>query len=382
MKPNKPSGQRVRFLSTNRPDERMGMAHYERLLIHHVLRQAQQEEQQWRFGITFDGRGFHELQQAMTLEPGLKDVDFLGLSTNRLRKLPWSVTGQLINRRFKKGDSALYHSLSLNYPLPSVGARGVFSIHDLPPARFPDEGTVPPWAKRAAQSAQAIIAPSQFGKNEVVELLEVPEERVHVIYCGWEEDRFNLNVEAANAQTLAQHGINTPFLIYVGGFTQRKNVRNMLTAWKMLASQYPDLSLVMVGYPTFLQALANEYDAPRVIVPGYMERDTLPSVLKAATALVFPSIYEGFGLPPQEAMAMGVPVVAVRTGGAIPEVVGDAAVLAEDGSAPSLAGAVQRLLDDSDLAARLRSAGPEQVKRFSWSKHAKQVLDLYEQVLN
>jgi alpha-1,3-rhamnosyl/mannosyltransferase len=318
----------------------------------------------------------------MAVQPGLQNVDFLGLSTNRLNKLPWRVTGQLINRRFKKQKAALYHSLSLGFPLPSTGAPGVFSIHDLPPARFPDEGMVPVWAKHAAQAARAVIAPSEFGKREVVELLQVPEERVHVIYCGWECERFNPDVVAADAQTLAKHGITSPFLIYVGGFTQRKNVRSLLSAWKILATQYPDLSLVMVGYATFLKALANETGAPRVVVPGYMERDTLPQVLKAATALVFPSIYEGFGLPPQEAMALGVPVVAVRTAGAIPEVVGDAAVLAEDGSPESLAGAVQQLLDDSELIARLKIAGPQRVQRFSWTRHARQVRDLYQQVLD
>jgi alpha-1,3-rhamnosyl/mannosyltransferase len=381
MKQNGHARKTVRFLSCNRPDERMGMAHYERLLIQHLVEQECAEEQGWDFGITFDGRHSGEPVQPMSVQPGLKSVDFLGLSTNRLNRLPWPVTGQLINRRFKKQKSVLYHSLSLGYPLPSGGA-GVFSIHDLPPARFPDEGTVPVWAKQAVQAARAIIAPSEFGKREVVELLNVPEERVHVIYCGWERERFNTDVVAADAATLVKYGIHSPYLIYVGGFTQRKNVRGLLAAWKILADQYPDLSLVMVGYDSFLRALANEMDAPRVVVPGYMERDILPQVLKAATALVFPSIYEGFGLPPQEAMAMGVPVVAVRTAGAIPEVVGDAAVLAEDGSPESLAGAVQQLLDDSDLMARLKIAGPQRVQRFCWAKHARQVRDVYQQVLH
>jgi glycosyltransferase involved in cell wall biosynthesis len=112
-----------------------------------------------------------------------------------------------------------------------------------------------------------------------------------------------------------------------------------------------------------------------------MDRTTLPSVLKAATALVFPSIYEGFGMPPQEAMALGVPVVAVRSGGAIPEVVGDAGILAENGSPDSIAASVQQLLDNEDLAQKLKTEGPKRVQRFSWQKHAEEVLDVYKSVL-
>ena len=103
--------------------------------------------------------------------------------------------------------------------------------------------------------------------------------------------------------------------------------------------------------------------------------------MKAAFALVCPSIYEGFGLPPLEALALGVPVVAVRAG-AIPEVVGDAALLAPDGSAESLAQTLQTLLDDSALANALRVRGPQQVRKFSWPRHAQSVLELYNRVLD
>jgi alpha-1,3-rhamnosyl/mannosyltransferase len=367
----------VRFLSNNRPGPRMGMGHYERLLIHHLIQQAQDSQDGWKFSVTFDGRNPEQPVEPSSIEPGLESVDFVGFSTARFSKMPWPLTRAAMTQRFRKSKPDLYHSLALGYPPPD-NAPVVFTIHDLPPARFPDEGTVPSWAKQAAQAAQAILTPSEFAKRELVELLQLKEDRVHVIYYGCEHDRFHPDVAPADAETLAQHGITTPFLIYVGGFTQRKNVRNLLAAWKILEPRHPDLSLVLVGPTDQLQAIAQEAALPRVIVSGYMDRNTLPGVLKASTALVFPSTYEGFGMPPQEAMALGVPVVAVRSGGAIPEVVGDAGILAENGLPDSIAASVQHLLDDNDLAQKLKVEGPKQVQRFSWPKHAQEVMAVYK----
>jgi hypothetical protein len=210
----------------------MGMGHYERLLIHHLIQQTQASQNGWKYSITFDGRNPEQVVEPNSVEPGLSSVDFLGFSTGRFSKMPWPLTRTVISQRFKKSKANLYHSLSLGYP-PPEGAPVVFTIHDLPPARFPDEGTVPSWAKQAAQASQAILTPSEFAKRELVELLQVPENRVHVIYYGCEHDRFHPDVAPADSATLAKHGITAPFLIYVGGFTQRKNVRNLLAAWKI-----------------------------------------------------------------------------------------------------------------------------------------------------
>ena len=204
--------------------------------------------------------------------------------------------------------------------------------------------------------------------------------RVHVVPNGYERDVFHPDVVPLDAQALAARGIPGPFLLYSGGGTRRKNVRALLDAWAMLAPRHPDLTLALAGPTALLKALAAESPAPRVVVVGYLERDVLPRMLKAATALVYPSIYEDFGLPPLEAMALGVPVVAVRAG-AVPEVTGDCAVLAEDGDAASLAAAIESLLSDPARAESLRRCGPERACRFSWEAHAAQVLDVYREVM-
>ena len=354
----------------------MGMGHYERLLIHHLMQATDRGD--WRFGITFSGRSGGQALNPSTLEPGLQSANYLGLAVERLAQMPWPlVRGYMRFAGMSSPD--LYHSLSLSFPPP--GDRlAVYTIHDLPPARFPDEGRIPVWAKQAVCEAKAIMTPSQFAKNELMELLGLPDERVHVIPYGCEHEVFHSGVIPADAETLAKHNLHGPFLFYAGGFTRRKNVAALLEAWKQIEANHPEMNLALAGPEAPLRAIAASVGASRVVVLGHMQHSVMRSILKAAVALVCPSIYEGFGLPPQEAMALGVPVVAVRAG-AIPEVVGSAAVLAPDGAPDSLAQAMQVVLKNGDLAQRLRTLGLEQVQKFSWQQHAASVLNLYQQVL-
>jgi len=370
------AARRVRFLSQNRPGPRMGMGQYERLLIPSRLEETAGGG--WRFDVRFAGRAPEGGVEAAALAAGLSGATFEGYSPGRLARLPWAAALAAITLSQNQAPPDLYHSLALDYPAPA-GRPAVYTIHDLPPARFADEGTLPRWAGRAARSARAILTPSEFARRELVELLSLPEAHVHVVPNGYERAAFHPDVVPAGADLLASRGIPGPFLLYSGGGTRRKNVSALLQAWAGLAPAYPDLTLALAGPAGPLGALAGVVAAPRVAVLGYLERDVLPRVLKAATALVYPSIYEGFGLPPLEAMALGVPVVAVRAG-AVPEVVGDCAVLAETGDSDALAAAVRSLLDDADLAASLSRRGPARAGLFSWTAHARQVLDIYGRV--
>ena len=353
----------------------MGMGHYERLLIQHLGQIAPADKDPWRFDMTFDGRKPDGPLKRNALDPALNDADFLGYSTARLARLPLSAAQTLLNLRLRD-KPALYHSLALSFPLPTR-APGVFTIHDLPPARFADEGKLAPWAKRAAQQARFVMTPSEFAKTELVELLDLPAERVIVVPYGCEHDRYHPDIAPTDNTQLKEWGIKGDFLLYAGGFTRRKNVAALLQAWKTVAPDYPDLTLVLAGPQAKLTELAEAADAPRVVPMGYVPHTRMPSLMKAARALVFPSIYEGFGLPPQEAMALGVPVLISAQGGATPEVVGDAGVTAHDGSAEALAEAMRELLGDEALQERLKVAGPKRAARFSWDLHARQVLDVY-----
>ena len=356
----------------------MGMGHYERLLIQ-TLGQETLGSDEWRFDITFEGRPTPQPIDAESLDAALDKADFLGYSTARLAKVPLAAATTLLNLRFGARPD-VYHSLALSFPLPT-NAPGVFTIHDLPPARFPDEGTLAPWHKRAAQAAQFVMTPSEFARGELIELLDLAPEKVVVIPYGCEHDRYHPTVPPADISQLKEWGIEGDFVLYAGGFTRRKNVAALLQAWKQLAPRFPELTLVLAGPQAKLAELARAANAPRVYAMGYVAHLDMPSLMKAARALVFPSIYEGFGLPPQEAMALGVPVVVSKAGGAVPEVVGDAGVLAEDGSAESLGDALGKLLGDAALQEQLKEAGPQRAQLFSWPEHARRVLEVYRRAI-
>ncbi len=378
----------VHFLSQHRPGPRMGMGHYERLLMFHVLAEAQSgahNGESWKFSYTYAGRldpNANQVKGDGAIDPRIEPVDALGWATERMQDWPFPVVKALMNSRFRrKGDFApgVFHSLALSFPCPT-NRPSIYTIHDLPPARFSDEGRLSKWRRDAMRAADLVLTPSEFAKRELMELLGLPLEKLRVIPYGLEHDRFNPNVLPASKPIREEFGVPGRYLIYAGGFSQRKNVPALLEAWKIAGPRLPDVNLLLVG-PDGLKRLAQDSGAERVIAPGYASRDVLPGLLKSATALVFPSIYEGFGMPPQEAMAMGVPVIGTKAGGAVPEVVGDAGVLAEDGSPEAIALAIETLLGDEALQARLREAGPKRAQTFSWPQHAREVLAIYESLL-
>ena len=352
----------------------MGMGHYERLLFQYLISESSRDE--WQFALTCDGRVTPEAIRADGAFPAeFNPVGGMGASTQRLMELPWLAARAAMNLRFAKDKPDIFHLLALSFPAPSTRPV-IYTIHDLPPARFSDEGKLPKWSAQAARAAQIIVTPSEFAKREVIELLHVAPDKVHVVYNGLEHTRFNLDVPIADSESVAALGIDGPFLLYAGGHSQRKNVPALLQAWKQVSPYHPEFRLVLAG-PAGLTELMHHYNAPRTIALGYVGRETLPSLMRAARALICPSIYEGFGLPPLEAMAMGVPVIGTRAGGAVPEVLSDAGLLAEDGSPDALALAIESLLTDPQLEAQMRARGPKRAKDFSWTTHARTILELY-----
>jgi len=377
----------VHFLSQHRPGPRMGMGHYERLLLHYLLagtgERAAKQGEEWRFSYTYSGRdGAPPVEGEGGIDPRISPQDGLGWATERMQDWPYPIVKAVINSRFRrKGDFApgVFHSLALTFPTPT-NRPSIYTIHDLPPARFSDEGRLVKWRKDAMREADLVMTPSQFSKRELMELLDLPEEKLRVIPYGLEHERFNTSIAPAPLDTREKFGVAGRYLIYAGGCSQRKNVPSLLAAWKIASEKLPDVQLLLCG-PDGLKTLANESGAERVLTPGYVNRDVLPGLIKSATALVVPSIYEGFGMPPQEAMAMGVPVIGTKAGGAVPEVIGNAGLLAEDGSPEAIAGAIEKLLGDDAMQARFREDGPRQAQTFSWPAHAREVLDIYDSFL-
>ena len=263
----------------------------------------------------------------------------------------------------------------------------VVTIHDLAFLRYPrlfpryKQWYLRLFTRLSARRAQAVITDSASTRNDVAQMLDVPAERVHVVYPAADADfqpRSRDEIEAFRAAK----GLPPRYVLYVGTLEPRKNVDVLIRAFGDTArkERLPH-SLVVVGGRGWMTqaietAIAEAGIGERLLMPGYVAREELPMWYSCADLLVYPSSYEGFGYPALEAMAAGVPVIAANTS-SLPEVVGDAGVLVAPRAQAQLAAAMARVLTDSALAADLRGRGLEQAARFSWSDSVDVCLDVY-----
>ena len=261
---------------------------------------------------------------------------------------------------------------------PLATRRQVCTIHDIIPVDHP-EWFNPKFAQwyswllpKLAARVDHIIAVSHFTKARVVERLGVRPEKVTVVHNGVDR-RFALPDAAATAKAKAE--LKIPFeryILIVGSVEPRKNVATVLRAWPEISRREPGLGLVIAGSKGsgLVFAGAELPDLSRnVHYTGYVPHDLLPALYAGAVALIYPSLCEGFGLPPLEAMACGTPVI-TSMNSSLPEVVGDAAVGIDPAEPDSIADAVVRLAQSDSLRSELRARGLRQAEGFSWENCA------------
>lgn len=288
-----------------------------------------------------------------------------------LAALPAPVRGAL--GRVVYGRADVYHRMDLRLPLAPQPE--VVTVHDLPGLRFPDEGPLPTAALDSARRAVGVICPSRFAADEVTELLGV--DRTWVVPNG--VSPHVLEAGPLSSGELAARGIEGPFVLHAAGSSERKNLRGLAAAWRRLKEEsgVPH-RLVQCGPPSEARSRAFE-GAPDVLHLGHVTPQEVASLMRSASAVVVPSVYEGFGLPALEGMASGVPVVAAARG-ALPEVCEDGALLVEPDAA-GLAAGLHAVLDDPALAAELVQAGRRRAEDFSWARAAQAHLSIYQEVL-
>jgi glycosyltransferase involved in cell wall biosynthesis len=236
---------------------------------------------------------------------------------------------------------------------------------------YKDESALPPWTDEIVERAELLLTPSAFTADELNRHLNVPRERIHVI--GGAPVLEAAHVEPLSSAALRRLGIEPPLVLRYGGYTARKNVPLLLEAWRKV----PFGTLLLAGPKQAARdtILAKAPSLERVVVLDYTPQVLLAQLLRSAAVLASPSLYEGFGLPPLEALAAGTPVVAV----AIPvaeEVCGEAAILVKD-QADALGDAIRRVITESELADHLRQVGQDRAASFSWSGAAAEVLRAY-----
>ena len=233
---------------------------------------------------------------------------------------------------------------------------------------------------------QEIITTSNQSRLDLEKYLSVPADCLNVIPSGVSDKFHPLPMEMVGEELYTRYGISWPYILYVGALTQRKNIGRALQAFAKIAPAFPDLRFVIAGprswKATPVENLVEELGLEeRVFLTGPATDSELPLLYNGARIFVFPSLYEGFGLPPLEAMACGTPVI-VSNVSSLPEVVGDAALLVDPLDLEAIASAIQRLLSEPVLAAHLREKGLAQAAKFTWERTARMTLAVYKKVLN
>lgn len=281
------------------------------------------------------------------------------------------------------------HVLPLIHPRASV-----VTVHDLgyihyPEAHKPGDRRYLDWSTRwNARQAAAVLADSEATRADLVRAYGACEAKIHVVYLGRDESLKQVTNPLRLASMRARYDLAQRYLLYVGTLQPRKNLERVVQAFERLCDrpELADLQLVLAGqkgwlYDSLFQQVARAGLSERVIFPGYIPDDDLPGLLSAATAFVYPSLYEGFGIPVLEAGGCGVPVITSNTS-SLPEVAGDAALLVDPHDVDAIADAMYRVVTDPALAAELARRGRENVKRFSWEKCAWETLAVLESVAN
>ena len=272
---------------------------------------------------------------------------------------------------------------------PHIKGKVITTVHDVTYLRYPEtvrSRTLYSLRARLPHSIRRsdhILTVSEFTKRELTELLHIPPEKISVVpnAAVFSEE------EAALADVEKKYGFHGPYILYVGTIEPRKNLVRLIHAFERLkAERHIPHMLVLAGgsgwkNEEIYQAARSSPYADAILFTGYITEAEKTCLYRHADVFVFPSLYEGFGIPPLEAMHWGCPVVAANTA-SLPEVTGDAAVLADRFDEADLAAGLWRVLSDAGFAAMLVEKGKKQAEKYSWEDSAEKLKEICRRVLN
>jgi glycosyltransferase involved in cell wall biosynthesis len=359
-----------------------GIGRYTRSLFFEYLRRKQPHD---TFYFLYD-QPYQQSPLLSSLPP-----NFQVLTAHCQTRILW--TNWYVPPLLRKHHIDVYHGVC-NFELPVRKiCRYVVTIHDLVPLFFPE--LVPKkhrlffkiFMKRAAKTADLIITDSEYSKQDIVQYLAVPEEKIRVIYLGYEPPRTNVADPQKCQEILARYGITQPYLLFVGVIEPKKNLERLVEAFALLrqdSSFGKTFQLVIAGgkgwfYETLYQKVHDLHLDDHVIFTGFVPDQDLPALYTSAEVFVFPSIYEGFGLPVVEAMAYGVPVVTSNVS-SLPELVGNAGMLVDPNHPEAICEGLTEVLANPQKQAQMKQAGLLQAQRFSWRRTAEETYQVYQEV--
>lgn len=359
--------------------ERAGLGRYAASLAHALL----------ALGTPF--AGFINDPRENHLRPPLSELPMhtahLARKRWRLRAAASYFGGPSLNQAFN--GVTLFHATE--HLLPKIThTRGVFTLHDVAYLLFPkyhlfqNRIYLSVMMPRFLARADAVICVSENTRRDALRFYRLNPDKVHVIPEGVEPHfRPDLPIER-RAAVRAKYRLPERFILYVGTIEPRKNLATLLDAYAALRAQSPEIGLVVAGgkgwlYESFFERLHLLGLENVVTLTGYVPEADLPALINCAEVFAYPSVFEGFGLPPLEAMACGVPVICSNAS-SLPEVVGEGGVLLPPTETSAWKEALERLLADATLRADLRARGLIRARKFTWANAARQTLSVYQMV--
>jgi glycosyltransferase involved in cell wall biosynthesis len=289
-------------------------------------------------------------------------------------------------RDVPKGLDLVHYPVTV--PIPTTDAARVVTLHDLQHHDLPElfsrgERAFRSWAyDRAARNADAVITGSHHASGRIVDVLGIEPDRVHIVHYGIDGDRFSPQPRPDDDAAAERLALPPRFAVYPANLWPHKNHARLMEALALAPDR--ELHLVLTGQdygrlPELRRRAGMLGVGERVHHLGHVPGDALATLYRRAQALVFPSLYEGFGAPPLEAMACGCPV-ACSNAASLPEVCGDAALLFEPRSVEFIADALARVTGDVEVRDLLRRAGPEHARSFTWRASAERHQSIYLRV--
>ncbi len=298
-----------------------------------------------------------------------------------------------IPARLKRIGADLYHAphYVIPYLLP---CRSVVTVHDVIQLLFPQylpsklaQHYAAHMIRRATAVSKILMTVSEASKNDLLRMFPVEASKIRVIPNGIDT---SIKIELSDVDLESvrhRFQIEGRNVLFVGNIKPHKNIERLIAAFSQLRRKpsCTDLTLIVVGdditkYPSLRRAVEHHQVRPFVRFFGFVPEKTLVALYQIANLFVFPSLYEGFGLPPLEAMANGTPVVTSKIS-SLPEVVGDAAVMGNPYSVDEIASGIFRVLSDHEFQEKLKIAGYQQAEKFNWENAARQIQEVYSEAL-
>ncbi|MCY6958734.1 glycosyltransferase family 4 protein [Clostridium brassicae] len=289
----------------------------------------------------------------------------------------------------KRENIDIYHvpqnGIGLN---EEVACKKVITIHDLIPYIMPEtvgRGYLLKFLKEVSslvQNVDGIITVSEYSKKDILKFFPIDEKKIFVTPLAADSIYTPLAKEVCSDYLNKNYNITTPFILYIGGFSSRKNVISLINSFVKISNNFDkDYSLVIVGAQKDLgKSLCNKYlDYSKIIFTGFVPLNELPIFYSGCEVFVYPSLYEGFGLPPLEAMSCGAPVITSNIT-SIPEVVKDSGILINPYDENELSNSIEKVLSNKSFRQSLAEKGIKRSSYFSWEKTAIETFNAYKAI--